>query len=463
VRPLPVRLLPAAALLFVACYAEFPGSAPVDDQSDGLFPDSGTPGAGLAGGLAGGGMVGGGDTGVTEPMDAGMEPDTGVVTNCEGSAVGTVQTRKLYAEAQVVPPATCKSETQMRTCRNTGWSAWSGTFKAESCMQSTVRSCGDVAHGATETREVYPEATVDDYSLCVADEQTRECNDGTFGPWSGDDGSSTCEVAFLGRCSTVLAADHPCVATTACTFKSILTGSQCLGATGHTCSANAECQSGVCVNGACVAAKVPVTGQCDEAADCASCSAGIAATCSSANQCVCGNGANCANNSQCLGTCVATKCVATNTTCDNDDDCTTATSKCVKPGAGLTGSCLLKDGQSCTSNAQCEHVCRAADNDETFAQRTCQPKGGSDAHCDENADCTNMFVCRPEAGQSLPMDKGTHCQALGQATELCDESADCAQTVQTSCTNVNPLGLICVPVSTGNQGGGGGGGPGGNG
>jgi hypothetical protein len=457
-----VWLLPAAALSFCACYAEVPGSAPVDDSSNPLFPDGGSQG-GLGGNPSGGGLAGALDTGLVDPVDAGTgDSDANLVTGCDGVAIGVVQTRKLYAEAQVVPPATCKSETQMRTCRNTGWSAWSGTYKSETCMQAAVHSCGDVAHGATETRERYPSASVNDVALCVAEEQTRECDDGTFGPWSGSNTADTCEVSFLGRCSVL--SDIECAATSTCTFK--LTGSLCLGATAHTCSANAECVSGVCVNGSCTAAKVPSGGTCDEAADCAACSGSIAASCNASNVCACGNGAVCSNNNQCQGSCVTNRCVTANTTCDTEDDCTSATSKCVKPSPGAAGTCLFKDGQTCTTNTQCEHVCRTPDNDETFVQRICQPRGTADAHCDENVDCTNAFVCRPFVGQSASLNgAGTHCQVLGQSLESCDETADCAQTVQTTCTSVSGT-LVCFPVNTGgtggNQGGGGGGNPGGN-
>ncbi len=462
VSPSRARLLPAAALVLVACYAEIPGSAAIDDIPNGLFPEAGVPSGlgGIAGGPLGGGIGGDEDANVGGPMDAGSdtgagEVDAGLVSSCDGSPVGTVQMRKLYAEAQVVAPMTCQSETQTRVCRNTGWSAWSGTFKAEDCVQAAVRSCGDVAHGASESRERYAQAMVTEYQACVPEEQTRDCNDGTLGAWSGTYTVETCEVGFLGRCSIL--SDIECVATTACTYR--LSGALCLGTTGHSCSANAECQSNVCVNGSCLAAKVPTTGACDEAADCAACSNSIAAICSAASQCVCGNGANCSNNTHCQGTCVALRCVAPNTTCDNDDDCTVATSKCVKPSPTMTGSCLLKNGQTCSTNAQCEHVCRPLDSNEMFAQKTCATRGGSGDHCDDNADCTSSLVCRTSSGEN-----GGHCSSPLPALAACEETADCDQTAPTTCMALQALGsgTYCIPNGTqgggGNQGGGGSGG-----
>jgi hypothetical protein len=361
-----------------------------------------------------------------------------------------VQTRKLYADAQVVPPAACRSETQTRTCRNTGWSGWSGTFKAESCTQAAVHSCGDIAHGATESRERYASATVNDFELCAPEEQTRECDDGTLGPWSGTATATACEVSFLGHCNVI--SDIKCVATTSCSFK--LTGSQCLGATAHACAANAECASGVCVNGSCAAAKVPSTGACDETADCAPCAGSIAAICTASNVCACGVGATCSNNNQCQGTCVASRCVAPNTTCDSEDDCP-ATSKCVKSGSGSsnTGVCLLKDGQSCTANAQCQNVCRPSEANELFLanQKVCAPKGtgmsGMEAHCDENADCMGAYVCRPWAGQTVT--GGTHCQAVAAAGDFCDETIDCAQTPTTATCNTASSTCVLTLIPSG--------------
>lgn len=450
------RLLPAAALGLAACYAEIPGSAPSDDFTGGSFPEAGAP-TSLGGGLPdgdpiGGGIGGGLDTGVNEPLDAGSEAgsgvDSSVAASCDGSPLGTVQTRKLYAEAQVVPPAMCKSETQSRTCRNTGWSAWSGTHKAESCTEASVRSCGELAHGDSQTRKRYAQAVVNDHTSCAPEEQTRACDDGTLSAWSGSYTVETCEVGFLGRCS--LLSEIDCVATTDCTFK--VGGSVCLGVTGHSCSANAECQSGVCVNGACVAAKMPVTGACDEAADCASCSSSIAAVCSTANQCVCGSGANCSSNSHCQGTCVALRCAAPNTSCDNDDDCNSATNKCVKPGPAMTGTCLLRNGQTCSTNAQCEHVCRPLDSNEQFTQQACATRASSGEHCDENADCASSLVCRTPSGEA-----GGHCSSPLPALAACEESADCDQSVPTSCMPLAALGggKYCVPL-TGMPGGGGG-------
>jgi hypothetical protein len=123
---------------------------------------------------------------------------------------------------------------------------------------------------------------------------------------------------------------------------------------------------------------------------------------------------------------------------------------------------LLKDGQTCATNAQCEHVCRWLDSNESFTQKACATRGGYGDHCDENADCTTMptmLVCRTASG-----DVGPHCNTLAPALSPCDESADCDQTTASTCTDLG-TGKICVPVGGsqggGGQGGGNSGGPGG--
>ena len=104
---------------------------------------------------------------------------------CDGVSLGVIQQRIRYAESQVVEPATCRSETQSRTCTESGFSAWSGGFQAESCAVSTVRSCGATVSGGTESRQLYPVAKTDDYTKCAPETQTRTCTDGTWSDWSG--------------------------------------------------------------------------------------------------------------------------------------------------------------------------------------------------------------------------------------------------------------------------------------
>ncbi|HEX6240065.1 MAG TPA: hypothetical protein VFZ61_04200, partial [Polyangiales bacterium] len=205
-----------------------------------------------------------------------------------------------------------------------------------------------------------------------------------------------------------------------------LTWPRCLGNAGHECDANGDCVS-TCVNDVCTGSDPARGGACDDAADCANtlCPSSTGSTVAGcvANACVCPNNSLCTANNQCTGTCVAqsaavSTCVGLNTTCDNSEDCR-GDHKCVKSGpAAISGSCLLPDGKGpCTTDAQCEHVCRAG---------TCGPLGATGETCAENADCKATLVCR-----SVGLT-GPQCAAPGGIGELCDEVADCGG--NTTCT-----------------------------
>jgi hypothetical protein len=400
-------------VLVLACYADIPGNGEVDLTT---LPDT-SVGA-TAGGMFDGGLgllPGTGGTLGGNP-DASINPPA----SCDGAALGTVQSRLRYAQAQVLAAETCSSEPQQRTCTGAGWSAWSGSFAAESCERAAFRSCGAVPHGASEQRQRYANELVSNFALCIAENQTRTCNDGAFGAWSGSAQSTRCSVTFLGTCNPL--SSDACAAGAVCALR---LPPVCVGTNGHTCSANSDCQSGVCIQGTCAPGPAAAGGACEEASDCAACSNGAgAAVCSAAKLCACGVGASCSANNQCTGTCVAQKCVAPNTGCDNDDDCNPTTSKCVKSGAS-SGACLLKDRQPCSANTQCEHTCRPTDESENYAQKECAPRAGLDTHCDDNTDCKEGLVCRPWEEQPAPLSLATHCQELGEPTELCDESVDC--------------------------------------
>lgn len=431
VRPSTVWLALAASLPLVACYAELSGSAPLGFDE----LDAGLPG-GNAGGAAGGGNGGGGNPGGGNPGedassvggdDAGTSRDgeARMVITCDGAAVGTRESRTRYAQAQVVPPASCEAESQTRVCGEDGtWSRWSGTYLAEQCTVTSVRSCGATPHGGTATRVRYPVAKATNYTQCQPEEQTATCTDGTLSAFSGSAQYETCEVGFLGLCGLALFTDVDCEAGTECGLKSL--NLQCLGSATHACASNNECRY-TCVSGACTSAKVPRGGTCDDAQDCSACTSSggqtTEATCAT-SVCVCGNGSSCTANNQCAGTCVAMQCVTANTTCDKDDDCRGAY-KCIKPNSWSIGQCKLPDGEGCTDDAQCEHFCIVD---------TCGPLAQDGDECGENEDCASSLVCRDTGS-------GLHCAAPASIGGVCEETADCAQGL--SCANVQGV-KICM-------------------
>lgn len=431
----------ATALLFSACYAEIPGSA-ADDALDGAdaggFPGAlggavlggalggGTPGASPGGTLGGGSdAAGASDTGVT--LDAGGDAQA---STCDGVPIGTTEARTRYAELQVVPPAACKSETQSRTCQADGFSAWTGTYEAQTCTLASVKSCGNTLHGATQTRQRYFLAKANDYVLCTPETQLSICNDGSWGAFSGSAQYESCQVAFLGRCQALggLLGDVDCEATTTCLFKPL--SFRCVGQSGHTCEVNNDCQF-TCVGKSCTSANVVRGGSCDDNTDCANatCTSGnqsTVATCV-ANVCACAGGTTCTSNAQCVGSCVNGQCAPANAACDDHGDCRDG-AKCIKSGG--SGSCMIPDGNACSTSVPCEHVCRAM---------TCGALGDKDALCDggDNADCKSPLVCRKTASAVY------QCEAALGLTDVCEETADCAQS--------QALPLVCADAGSGTK------------
>jgi hypothetical protein len=143
------------------------------------------------------------------PFDAGGFPDAGdendgavdPSTDCDGSAIGSSQSRTRYEAATVPADQTCTVQTQVRTCQAEGtWSAWSGTYTAESCQVEGKANCEDQPHGTTQTRMRYEAESVGTDEECSQESQARACDDGTWSEWSGTFGFETCEVEGMASC-----------------------------------------------------------------------------------------------------------------------------------------------------------------------------------------------------------------------------------------------------------------------
>jgi hypothetical protein len=368
-----------AALSFSvsACSVEVGGSMPSRDPDGGQPADGGDGGPGL------------GD---------------GAVESCDGFAQGFQQTRVRYLQAQVTDPTTCVSETQQRTCSGSTFSAWSGTYTAESCQIALYSSCGNILHGSQESRTRYSTEQASDIKDCKSEEQTRTCNNGTFGDWSGSYQASSCVVGPLGPCDPF--SNSSCVQGTSCMYSVARSDTVCLVNNGLSCSANSECVIGsVCLSGKCSMRSSPGEA-CDEQGDCLGCGIGYSVSCTD-QVCKCSDGASCSDNDQCLHTCVGSTCTPTDGSCDDGGDCSGDYS-CLDPADNRPQGCYLPDGEDCTSNASCEHVCRGG--------KCAQPGEKFASPCDENTDCKGELVCR-----------GGACNDVGIAGDVCDEDADCGK------------------------------------
>ncbi|HVJ18571.1 MAG TPA: hypothetical protein VM686_24290 [Polyangiaceae bacterium] len=115
--------------------------------------------------------------------------------DCDGGAHGTSRQRVRYADASVSYGESCVQETQTQDCSNGTWSAWTGSYDNPSCSVGAAASCGGVAHGDSESRVRYESAEVAYGSDCVSEQQSRTCDNGTWGSWTGSYTFDACSVA----------------------------------------------------------------------------------------------------------------------------------------------------------------------------------------------------------------------------------------------------------------------------
>ncbi len=97
-----------------------------------------------------------------------------------------------YSVTTVAYGEVCPQETQTQTCNNGVLSPWTGTYPWSSCSVMPPKGCGLTPHGGTESRVAYESGNVLFGTSCVSESQTRTCNNGTWGSWSGTYLYTTC-------------------------------------------------------------------------------------------------------------------------------------------------------------------------------------------------------------------------------------------------------------------------------
>ncbi len=124
--------------------------------------------------------------------------------SCESLSHGGTETRRRYKEQYVSNLLACESETQYRSCSNGALSNWSGSFTYLNCSLSnesikndptpieTGGSCGIIAQGQSEARLRWEKETVSQNESCVAEFQTRICENGQMSDWSGSFTATSC-------------------------------------------------------------------------------------------------------------------------------------------------------------------------------------------------------------------------------------------------------------------------------
>ncbi len=116
--------------------------------------------------------------------------------SCGSVASGDSQTRIRFQAESVTAPASCVSETQTRTCADGVFSSFSGSYSKLSCsvVAAPLQSCGSVASGDSQTRIRFQAASVTAPATCLSETQVRTCNNGSFSAYSGSFSNLACSI-----------------------------------------------------------------------------------------------------------------------------------------------------------------------------------------------------------------------------------------------------------------------------
>ena len=123
-----------------------------------------------------------------------------IYANCGDVVHGESQEQTRYQSASVNAPSNCVSEIQTRYCNDGMFDLYTGSFTISTCVVKS--QCGITVNGGIETRQRFETTSANAPSNCVSETQTKLCNDGTFGPWSGSYLELACTVR--NQCESVL-------------------------------------------------------------------------------------------------------------------------------------------------------------------------------------------------------------------------------------------------------------------
>lgn len=310
--------------------------------------------------------------------------------DCDGTPHGGSVTRTMYQTASVPHGQTCLEEVQTRGCFDGTWGGWSGTYSYASCSEGAAASCGDTPHGGTETRVRFESESVPSGESCVSENQTRTCNDGVWGAWSGSYNFTTCtleeELAFcqeacdydvdcfyMGLELGIICEDNRCVADSCHSDADCTTAPQthCELSTGECICDDASCGPGL---------QCLPEGYCGCADDSACSLLTFSPSCNTATgSCECTD-TSCGPGFQCMPSGVCG--------CATDAACASMLSQPVCNSA--TGRCEC-DAASCGEGTQCrvDGYCGCATDsfcDSIFTGFVCDISVGLCA-CDDDEDC----------------------------------------------------------------------------
>lgn len=132
--------------------------------------------------------------GTNEPPQDPLPPIVIVPKNCGEVSHLEFNSRTRFQTSNVAFGQTCTSELQLAQCVDGEFAEWSGTYQYSACTINAPADCGSVKHGEKVTRVMYSSNSVAYGSSCQMQTQSRTCNNGSFGSWSGDYAYDSCTV-----------------------------------------------------------------------------------------------------------------------------------------------------------------------------------------------------------------------------------------------------------------------------
>lgn len=137
----------------------------------------------------------------TGAMAVRLESSTAVIATLDNSRAGSVSEVIDVGEGEVL---------RLEIALLQDSSIASAVGRLEFRFDQLVGCGNDVEHGDTELRVRYAQAEVEDSQECESEEQTRVCEAGVWGPWSGTFQRASCGTGCAPGCLASMLLDSEC-------------------------------------------------------------------------------------------------------------------------------------------------------------------------------------------------------------------------------------------------------------
>jgi len=123
------------------------------------------------------------------------------MANCTNPDIahGESDSREMFVASSVNAPAKCQSQSQSRTCHDGVLSSWTGSYTHVDCKVQARCVSPDTAHGDSDSRQMFAARSVNAPATCQSEVQNRACSNGAWASWSGSYTDESCVV--MERCT----------------------------------------------------------------------------------------------------------------------------------------------------------------------------------------------------------------------------------------------------------------------